>query len=371
MLRIIDCLACCRVTLTFQPAGDRGRVLSGAPTFGPRLDRGRVLSRTPALLHYTLLYNYTMPKARKAQRICPHCKKVFSTSYLAEHRRSCTNQKSTCRVCHTEFSRKRDHKCKGTPVELPNYLADFIDVSQYNWGEQVPRSIPGLTPIHEASVATKSLWHRMPRLVHIKAPVPELKVFLAVNKSLKTLSYHAYKNGTAVHGSGLREHSAAQRKAMAETASISIFQAISRGETKSTKPTLYSDSEPLCYVVNVWTEDIALSPPEYINARYILCGDTTDVGINITPEGSLIDLHCDIGRAGLSVVYGQCEKVLLLFPPTKYNLEHFASTAGLPNRLARIGHLLEGGLVVRINRSLAIDLPSGAVSEASHSKPPN
>ena len=194
----------------------------------------------------------------------------------------------------------------------------------------------------------------MPRLVP-ELPVEERKVYLAVHNSLDTPSFHAYKSGLPVHGDGLGEHTPEQLKAMKETAVLAIYQA--------TKPTPYSDENPLCCVLNVWTEDISLSSPEDIKAQYHLCGDTTKLGINITPQGSFIDLHCDIGRSGYSMVYGQCEKVFVLAPPTQKNLELFATTAGLPNRLARIGDQLEGCLVVPINRSLAIDLPSCAVGE--------
>ncbi|KFY04141.1 hypothetical protein V491_09464 [Pseudogymnoascus sp. VKM F-3775] len=301
-----------------------------------------------------------MPKAR---RMCPHCEKAFNTGNIAEHRRSCANQKSTCPVCYKQFIRERDHKryCKGTLVELPTYLAQFPDFSKYNWREELPGTIPGLTPIHEASDATKSLWHRMPCLVHINNPVPEQDVYVAVNKSINTLSFHAYKNGLAVHGAGHQKHTPLERKAMKETAFISMHQAVKRRELKSTKPTLYSDRDPLCYVLNVWTEDIPLSPPAEIVSKYLLCGDTTQTGINVTPGGSCIGLHFDIGRSGYSVVFDDCVKVILLFPPTERNLGLFASTAGLPNRLARIGDQLEGGLIARIDKSLAIDLPSCAL----------
>ncbi|KAL5344581.1 hypothetical protein ACLOAV_010565 [Pseudogymnoascus australis] len=223
---------------------------------------------------------------------------------------------------------------------------------------KVPSSIPGLTPLESASDATKALWHRMPRLVRIK-PVAEQVVYCAVLKSIKTLSFHAYKNGLPVHGAGLREHTKAERNEMTETAHLSIYQATAHRESKST--TQYSECQPLCSVLNVWIKSIALLPPTYLNSTYLLCGDTTQLGVNITPEGSFVDLHYDIGRSGYSMVYGLCEKVLILFPPTEHNLSTFAKTAGLHNRLARIGDKLEGGLVVRINSSLAIDLPSGAL----------
>lgn len=36
------------------------------------------------------------------------------------------------------------------------------------------------------------------------------------------------------------------------------------------------------------------------------------------------------------MVYGQCEKVFILFPPTANNLEGFASTAGLKEGILAI-----------------------------------
>ncbi|KFY95767.1 hypothetical protein V500_02668 [Pseudogymnoascus sp. VKM F-4518 (FW-2643)] len=200
----------------------------------------------------------------------------------------------------------------------------------------------------------------MPRLVPISA-VSEQDVYTAVLDSINTFTFHAYKNGSAVHGAGLGRHTKAERDAMIQTARRSIYQATARRESKLAKPTQYSDSEPLCCVLNVWVEGIILTPPTRIDSSYLLCGDTTTVGVNITPRGSYVDLHCDIGRSGLSTVYGLCEKVLILFPPTEKNLNLFASTAGLHNRLARIGDKLEGGLVVQLHSSLAIDLPSGAL----------
>jgi hypothetical protein len=57
-------------------------------------------------------------------------------------------------------------------------------------------------------------------------------------------------------------------------------------------------------------------------------------------------------------------------PPGHDTHKVFATTPGLANRLSQIEDKLEGGLVVPINSPSAIDLPSGAVSEASRSKPP-
>ncbi|KAL5346600.1 hypothetical protein ACLOAV_008307 [Pseudogymnoascus australis] len=195
----------------------------------------------------------------------------------------------------------------------------------------------------------------MPRQVVIGDPVPEEDVYCAVLDSINTGTFNVYKNGSAFHGAG--RNAKEKQSAMIRTARRSIYQAIAR----VARPIPYSDHKPLYCVLNVWIKDIALSPPDHINSNYLVCEDTTQLGVNITPRGTFVDLHYDIGRSGFSMVYGRCEKVLVLFPPTQKNLEIFAQTAGLSNRLARIGDKLEGGLIVRITSSLAIDLPSCAL----------
>jgi hypothetical protein len=64
---------------------------------------------------------------------------------------------------------------------------------------------------------------------------------------------------------------------------------------------------------------------------------------------------------GLSSPLHDCEKIWLLYPPTQCNLSLMKRADGQHGKLARIGHLLEGGIIVRTSSADAIYIPAGCM----------
>jgi hypothetical protein len=88
-----------------------------------------------------------------------------------------------------------------------------------------------------------------------------------------------------------------------------------------------------------------MQPPQQLQSSYHLCIESFDVGINVTPKGSFVDLHygkltsLDIIRRGLCKTLGKCKKIWLLFLGTP-DLDIYVASSGFSNRLARIGSKL-------------------------------
>lgn len=55
------------------------------------------------------------------------------------------------------------------------------------------------------------------------------------------------------------------------------------------------------------------------------------------------------------------EKLGLLFPGTKYNLDILQKAEGQKEKLARVGRLLEGGVITKLTSSHAIYIPLGCI----------
>ncbi|CAG8957835.1 hypothetical protein HYFRA_00000175 [Hymenoscyphus fraxineus] len=80
----------------------------------------------------------------------------------------------------------------------------------------------------------------------------------------------------------------------------------------------------------------------------------------LTPKLSSSDLHID-PTDGLSIPLGTCTKIWILFPPTPKNLSLLAKNEGRRSKTQRIGHLLEGGILLTTTSSSAIYLPVGCI----------
>ncbi|KUJ09519.1 uncharacterized protein LY89DRAFT_724483 [Mollisia scopiformis] len=96
-------------------------------------------------------------------------------------------------------------------------------------------------------------------------------------------------------------------------------------------------------------------------SSYHFCTESFNIGINVTPKGSFVDLHHDITRRGLSKTIGKCKKIWLLFPSTPENLELYIASAGFSNRLARIGSKLRGGIIVETDSAHELEFPAGTL----------
>ncbi|KAH7363952.1 hypothetical protein BKA65DRAFT_388900, partial [Rhexocercosporidium sp. MPI-PUGE-AT-0058] len=79
----------------------------------------------------------------------------------------------------------------------------------------------------------------------------------------------------------------------------------------------------------------------------------------VTPTYCKTDLHIDTSE-GLSLPLGS-EKLCLLFPGTKHNLDILQTAEGQKEKLARVGKSLEGGLVTNLTSSHAIYIPLGCI----------
>ncbi|KAL2073108.1 hypothetical protein VTL71DRAFT_10432 [Oculimacula yallundae] len=79
-----------------------------------------------------------------------------------------------------------------------------------------------------------------------------------------------------------------------------------------------------------------------------------------TPKFWTTDLHID-NYDGLSTIIGSCEKLWIMFPPTRKNLHLMQVADGQRSKLARIGKDLEGGVVLAVDSSQALYIPAGCL----------
>ncbi|KUJ17269.1 uncharacterized protein LY89DRAFT_733134 [Mollisia scopiformis] len=82
--------------------------------------------------------------------------------------------------------------------------------------------------------------------------------------------------------------------------------------------------------------------------------------ILLTPKFWTTDLHID-NNDGLATTIGPTEKIWLTFPPTTKNLKHMKEADTQRSKLARIGKLLEGGLIYKTTSAQAIYVPIGCI----------
>ena len=62
---------------------------------------------------------------------------------------------------------------------------------------------------------------------------------------------------------------------------------------------------------------------------------------------------------GKSAVLGDCQKIIILFPPSSHNLSLMQQECGHQAKLARLMPQLEYGLIDRLNSTSVIFIPSG------------
>lgn len=70
-------------------------------------------------------------------------------------------------------------------------------------------------------------------------------------------------------------------------------------------------------------------------------------------------MFADYGMDGESAVLGDCRKIIILFPPSGYNLDLMQQECGNQAKLARLMPLLEYGLIDWLDSTNVIFIPSG------------
>jgi len=70
-------------------------------------------------------------------------------------------------------------------------------------------------------------------------------------------------------------------------------------------------------------------------------------------------MFADYGMDGISAVLGDCQKLIILFPPSCHNLGVLQRERGNQAKLARTMSLLEYGLIDRLDSTNVIFIPSG------------
>lgn len=85
-------------------------------------------------------------------------------------------------------------------------------------------------------------------------------------------------------------------------------------------------------------------------------------GVNITPEFTMVDLHIDHGRAGLLCCLEDCQKLVLLWPPTRHNMQLLFDLRECDVLLMEgFARRLEGGVVVDLDRRRGLVIPGGTL----------
>ncbi|KAL9634358.1 MAG: hypothetical protein Q9164_004134 [Protoblastenia rupestris] len=116
--------------------------------------------------------------------------------------------------------------------------------------------------------------------------------------------------------------------------------------------------------------DIGLELPLSLECRNTINPEKEPTSAsNITPQGTIVDLHVDHGFTVLATTIEDCVKMWALFPPTEHNLGLLRKVANKSGGLQLLveDHLqysqpfLEGGILTRTDSAEAILLPAGTL----------
>jgi hypothetical protein len=232
-----------------------------------------------------------MPKSKVA---CPRCNRTTDTGHLGEHMRSCQHQKATCKQCGKQVVRLRSHRCPpSTPAPHPQLSAHF-NIDEHDWRSKCPLIFEhGITSLSALDDSTISLWDGQPPTLHLSKTQPseETVYTLVLSAMRKSSDYQILLNGEEPPQLGnYGQESLLKRSTSSELndekfgmATIAVYQAITTAPHRS----IYS-------VLNVWppdTSEISMRPPQQLQSSHHLCTENFDVGINVTPKGSFVDLH--------------------------------------------------------------------------------
>jgi hypothetical protein len=119
-------------------------------------------------------------------------------------------------------------------------------------------------------------------------------------------------------------------------------------------------SSPVPYIMNVVLGNLTTDwgyklPRELPEDRQPPPNSSLQIGANITPAHTMIDLHIDQGGDGSMQVFGKCRKICLFYPPTKHNLTLLRTSNELVNKkFYSVGSMLEGGVMYSLDSTAAI-----------------
>ena len=84
-------------------------------------------------------------------------------------------------------------------------------------------------------------------------------------------------------------------------------------------------------------------------------------GANITPRHTVVDLHLDQCRDGLVQCVGKSKKVILMWPATVDNMKILQDHSHHLMKFIRIGHLLQGGIIIIVDSSVGLVMYTGTI----------
>jgi hypothetical protein len=251
-----------------------------------------------------------MPKSKLP---CPHCSKNIDTGHLTEHLRSCQKQKSTCKKCGKKVARLRSHQCpQPKPTPHPQ-LSAYFNIDEHDWRSRCPLAFDhGINAISSLDDSTISQWDGRPPSLHLSKvqPSEETVYTLVISTIRQSSNYQVFRDGEVPPE--LCNHGRAQLRRSTKSeldekkfrmAATALYQAV----TTAPRNTAYS-------ILNVWptdTSEILMQPPQQLQSSLHLCMESFDIGINVTPKGSFVDLHHGKSREYLRRLYIDLIQILL------------------------------------------------------------
>ncbi|CZR65289.1 uncharacterized protein PAC_15189 [Phialocephala subalpina] len=118
-------------------------------------------------------------------------------------------------------------------------------------------------------------------------------------------------------------------------------------------PTVCAADE-ICRVLNICVPTVPTIQPKERSTVYVKVPET-GLSINVGPKGTFVEGHIDSGNIGRAVVFGNCIKAWLCFPPTTHNMRLWAAHLGTNPAFAIYGSRLQGGIIIRTSNDPSDD----------------
>jgi hypothetical protein len=180
-------------------------------------------------------------------------------------------------------------------------MLSYLSLKNHGWASKCPeRFTHGLVTLQNIDGKTKSLWgNRVPSLIPLTSPHSETDLWTMVFTSImERPTYHAFQDGIPpsielsdlppVHGKSASRIKEMGRQELLKRRKIEIAAAAMYQIAATTV------RFPICSILNVWLSPltgISMEPPEKIKSSRHICESIFETGINVTPEGSFVDLH--------------------------------------------------------------------------------
>lgn len=217
----------------------------------------------------------------KRQIQCGNCGKNTDTGHLTEHQTSCKKQKTTCDKCGKSFSRARDHRCAKA---RHTQLSEYIDTANPHWSARFPDTFEhGLFPLAQLARDTKltELWESHPPTVlpeHDRTD--ESRIYMLVLSHLwRTRTLQLFENGK------LFDMASKEPERKREAAAEALYRATVCDP---------AHGSPIYTILNIWLgsgSGLSMEPPQFVYSKYNICETQFELGINVTPTSSFVDLH--------------------------------------------------------------------------------